>query len=73
MVLSLNIIMGIRGEKFLALCCVSFPEETRHMPIHPGGPMADQSNGYIKVQFGELTIFIGFTNKSMGKELQEKG
>lgn len=35
--------------------------------------MADQSNGYIKVQFGESTIFIGFTNKSMGKKLQEKG
>lgn len=30
MLLSLNIIMRIKGEKLLGVCCVSFPEETRH-------------------------------------------
>lgn len=34
--------------------------------------MTDQSNAYIKVQHGGSTIFIGFTKRSMGKELQEQ-
>lgn len=53
------------------LCKFSQGKKTH--AYHSGGLMADQSNGYLKVQFGESTIFIGFTNKSMGKELQEKG
>ena len=72
MLLSLDIIMRIRGENSGSVLC-KFSQGNKTHAYHSDGPIADQSNGYLKVQLGESTIFIGFTTKSMGKELQEKG